>query len=288
MRFQGNSTVSSSARIGSNVRIGHHAIIHDHVEIGDNTVIAENCIIGEPGARSYHDPDYQNPPTYIGPGSLIRSGSIIYSDSSFGSGFTTGNMVSIRERSIFGKNCVVGTQSDIQGEVTFGDYCRLNSHVQIASKSIVGNFVFIYPFVVFTNDPHPPSDHLLSIRIGDYTQIAAGTVILPGVTVGRHNLIGANSLVNRNIGDFELHAGSPARKVCDLKYVLSRKSNGPHYPWPYHYDKGLPWEGRNFDEWLESPEGRYYAGCPTGDPEEAAEYASAGELLTDNPHTTKS
>lgn len=260
LRFEGPFCVSESAKIGRNVRIGRNTIIHDHVEIGDDSVICENCIIGEPGARSYFEDDYRNPPTVIGPGSLIRSGSVIYSGSTFGEGFRSGNLVSIREQTTFGKHCVVGSQSDIQGDVRFGDYCRLNSHVQVASKCVFGNFVFIYPFVVFTNDPHPPSNYLEGVTVGDFTQVAASTVILPGIRIGSHNLIGANSLVKNHIGDFELHMGNPAKKICSLNFMFSKEHQGPHYPWPYHYDKGLPWEGRNFDEWLQSPEGRLYQG----------------------------
>lgn len=259
MRFQGNYTVSESAKIGRNVSIGQNTIIHDNVEIGDNSIICENCIIGEPTFDSYYNENYVNPKTIIGPNSLIRSGTIIYADSIFGEGFKTGNLVSIREKTVFGKRCIVGTQSDVQGDVVFGDYCRLNSHVQIASKYVFGNFVFIYPFVVFTNDPHPPSNVLVGSSVGDFTQIAAGAVILPGVNIGRHSLIGANSLVGKTVGDFELHAGNPAVKVCKVNYIWSKENKRPHYPWPYNFDRELPWEGKDFDEWLKSEEGQKYA-----------------------------
>ena len=258
MRFKRHYTISDSAVIGRNVRIARNAIIHANVEIGDNSVICENCIIGEPGNESYHNDAYVNPKTLIGANSLIRSGSIIYSDSIFGEYFTTGNMVSIREKSVFGKNCVVGTQSDIQGDVVFGDYCRLNSHVQISSKCEFGNFIFIYPFVIFTNDPHPPSNHLIGSKVKDFSQIAAGSIILPGITIGKHSLIGANSLVNKNVGDYELHAGNPAVKICKTNYIWSKENKCPHYPWPYNFDRGMPWEGMGFDEWLKTDEGQRY------------------------------
>lgn len=258
LRFNKNFYLSESANIGENVKIGRNSIIHDNVIIGDNCTICENCIIGEPGVESYVNEGYQNPPTIIGSNSLIRSGSIIYSDSEFGEGFKTGNMVSIREKTFFGKKCIVGTQSDIQGDVTFGDYCRLNSHVQVASKCKFGNFIFIYPFVVFTNDPYPPSNELLGVTVGDFTQIAAAAVILPGVTIGMHSLVGANSLINKNVGDFELHSGNPAAKICSLNFIFSKQKGGPHYPWPYSYEKGLPWEGIGFDEWVQSEEGKTY------------------------------
>jgi len=259
MRFKdAKYLVSETAKIGRNVRIGHNAIIHDNVEIGDNTVICENTIIGEPLLDSYHNEEYVNPKTIIGPNSLIRSGSVIYAGCEFGENFRTGNLVSIRENSIFGKNCIVGSMSDVQGDVVFGDYCRLNSHVQICSKCVFGNFVFIYPFVVFTNDPHPPSLHLEGATVGSFTQIAAGTVILPGIHIGKNCLVGANSLVKRNVEDFELHVGNPAEKVGAVNFIWSKTNKRAHYPWPYNYDRGMPWEGVNFDEWKTSDLGKYY------------------------------
>ncbi|NEU10008.1 N-acetyltransferase [Flavihumibacter sp. R14] len=257
-RFQGKFSVSKSARIGNNVRIGQNAFIHDNVVIGDNSIICENCIIGEPSDDSYNNENYENPQTLIGANSLVRSGSILYAGSQFGEYFQTGNMVSIRENTVFGKRCVVGTLSDIQGNAVFGDYCRLNSHVQVSAKCIFGNFVFIYPFVVFANDPHPPSNYLVGVSVGDFSQIAAASVILPGVKIGKQSLVGANSVINKNVGDFELHSGNPGVKICNLNFILSKEKSGSHYPWPYNYDKGLPWEKQNFDEWAVSKEGRLY------------------------------
>lgn len=259
MRFNRSNTISKSAIIGVKVQIGRNTIIHDNVEIMNNTIIGDNCIIGEPGNQSYNDDNHINPKTVIGSNSLIRSGSIIYSGSLFGEYFTTGNMVSIREKSIFGNHCSVGTFSDVQGAVTFGDYCRLNSHVQIASKCMFGSFVFIYPMVVFTNDPLPPSNHLTGSTVGNFSQIAAGSIILPGLTIGKHCLIGAQSLINKSVPDYEFHAGNPAVRIGKVNHIWSKENKRPHYPWPYNFEKNLPWSGIGFDEWTKTEEGRIYA-----------------------------
>lgn len=258
MRFKSNYLISDSAVIGENVKIGHNAIIHDNVIIGDNSIICENCIIGEPSADSYWNVNYVNPKTFIGSNSLIRSGSIIYADSIFGDFFTTGNMVSIREKSVFGKKCVVGTLSDIQGDVKFGDYCRLNSHVQIASKCTFGHFVFIYPMAVFTNDLLPPSNNLIGSSVGNFSQIATGAIILPGLTIGKHCLIGAKSLITKNVQDYDFFTGNPAVRVGKVTHIWSKENKKPHYPWPYNFDRNLPWSLMGFDEWIKTEEGVIY------------------------------
>lgn len=254
-----NYRVSKSAIIGENVKIGVNTIIHDNVEIKDNTIVSENCIIGEPNAEFYINDNYVNPKTIIGSNSLIRSGSIIYAGSTFGDNFITGNMVSIREGSVFGNHCIVGTFSDIQGDVIFGDYCRLNSHVQIASKCNFGSFVFIYPMVVFTNDPLPPSNALIGSTVDNFSQIAAGSIILPSLSIGKHCLIGANSLLNKNVLDFEFYAGNPAVRIGKTTHIWSKENKRPHYPWPYNFERNLPWGGMGFDEWTKTDEGRKYA-----------------------------
>jgi acetyltransferase-like isoleucine patch superfamily enzyme len=246
--------ISSTAHIGSNVRIGDNTTIYDNVSIGDDCVIANDCVIGEPLSDYYTDSQYMNPRTVIGKGSMIRSHSILYAGSSFGDGFSTGHRVTIRENSAFGKNCRVGTLSDVQGNVEFGQNCWLHSNVHVGQQSKVGNFVMIYPYVVLTNDPTPPSNTLLGVSIGDFSQIAVSSVLLPGVHVGKHALVGASSVVGMDVDDYALVVGSPAKKVKDVREIKSRETGESHYPWPYRFERGMPWEGQGFDQWLEENE----------------------------------
>ena len=250
MKFNNrNVFISDKAIIGKNVRIGDNTTIYDNVTIGDNSIIANDCVIGEPTNNYYFESDYQNPETRIGRNSFIRSHSIIYADSIFGDFFSTGHRVTIREKSKFGNNCRVGTLCDIQGHVTFGQYCWLHSNVHIGQDSKIGNFVFIYPYVVLTNDPHPPSNICNGPEIGDFSQIAVGSVILPGIKIGKHCLIGAQSLVGKNVDDYQLVAGNPAKLIKDVRELVSRESGKSHYPWPSNFQRGMPWENIGFDKW---------------------------------------
>ncbi len=252
MKFNNiNVFVSDKARIGKNVKIGDNTIIYDNVFIGDNTVIANNCVIGEPLNSYYSDlENYINPETIIGNDSLIRSHAIIYAGSTFGKGFSCGHRVTIRENSLFGDYCRLGTLCDIQGYVTFGDYCWLHSNVHIGQQSTIGNFVFIYPYVVFTNDPTPPSNICKGPTVGDFSQIAVFSVILPAVKIGKHCLIGAGSVVGKDVDDNQLVLGSPAKAVKNVNEIKSRETGEPHYPWPNRFDRGMPWQGKSFEEWF--------------------------------------
>lgn len=247
-----NIQISPTAKIGLNVQVGDNTIIYDNVVIGDNTIIANNCVIGEPLNAYYNSQhNYSNPETIIGENSLIRSHTIIYAGCSIGDYFQTGHRVAIREYSVFGNNCSVGTNSDIQGYCTIGKYCRFHSFVNIGQKSEIGDYVFIYPFVVLTNDPTPPSEDLIGVKIGDYTQLAAGCILLPGSSIGQHSLVSANSTVGGSFDNDSFISGNPAKKIGTLsKMPFFNQKGKRHYPWPYNFNRGMPWAEIGYDEWI--------------------------------------
>jgi acetyltransferase-like isoleucine patch superfamily enzyme len=250
MKFNNrNVYISPSAVLGKNVKIGDNASIYDNVTIGDNTIISNDCVIGEPLSEYYTDDAYKNPETIIGSDSLVRSHAIIYAGSAIGESFSCGHRVTIREYSIIGKHCRIGTVSDLQGHLQIGDYCWLHSNVHIGQQSKIGNFVFIYPYVVFTNDPTPPSNICIGPTVGDYSQVAVFSVLLPGVKIGTHCLIGAGSVVGKDVPDFQLALGSPAKNVKDVREIKSRETGASHYPWAYRFDRGMPWQNKDFDAW---------------------------------------
>lgn len=103
----------------------------------------------------------------------------------------------IREKTKMGDHCSVGTLSDIQGHATFGDYCRLHSNAHVCQGTKIGNFVYIYPYVVFTNDPTPPSNVYKGVTVGDYSIISTGSIIMPGIKIGENCLVGAGCVVTK-------------------------------------------------------------------------------------------
>lgn len=227
--------VSPKAEIGENVNIGPFSIIHANSIIGNDSSIDGFCEIGYPTAKS------DGSPLIIGSGSMIRSHSVFYEGSKFGDKLITGHRVTVREGTVAGQNLQIGTLSDIQGNCTIGDYVRFHSNVHIGQLSKVGNFVWIFPYVVLTNDPHPPSEYLVGATIEDYVAIATMSVILPGVNVGEGALIGAHALVNRNVAQHVVVSGSPAQVVCEASKIKMKDGSGRSaYPWTNHFHRGYP------------------------------------------------
>lgn len=232
-----SAIVSNKAKIGQNVKIGQFTTIYDNVEIEDDTIIEGYCEIGLSNQLS-------NCKTlYIGKGSHIRSHSIFYEGSSFGEKLITGHRVTVREKTIAGKNLQIGTLSDIQGHCTIGNYVRMHSNVHIGQKSIIGDFIWIFPYVVLTNDPHPPSEVTQGVEVEDFAVISTMSVILPGIKVSKGCLIGANSLLSTKTEENMLYSGNPAKKVClASKIRLKDGTRKSAYPWIKHFHRGYPKE----------------------------------------------
>lgn len=253
MKFNNkNISIGLNVEIGKNVKIGDNTIIYDNVSIGDNTIIANNCVLGEPLQDYYFNSKYVSPETIIGAESLIRSHTIIYAGSELGHNLSTGHRVTIREYTNTGHHCMFGTNTDIQGYCKIGNYNRFHSYVNVGQKSVTGDYVFIYPFVVLTNDPTPPSDQLVGVEIGDYTQITTSSIILPGTIIGRDCLVAANSTVSGKYSDDRFIAGCPASDRGQLSKMPFYNTNGQrHYPWPERFKRGMPWAEMGFHSWLE-------------------------------------
>jgi len=249
--------IDPSARIGRNVEIGQSVtigcdcVIYDNVRIGDNTVIGPYCILGEPTMAFYRDASYDNAPLSIGPNSLLRAGTVLYAGSVFGEGFQTGGRVSIREGTKFGRHCRVGTLGDIQGLCEVGDYCSFHSNVHIGQLSSIGNFVWIFPYVVLTNDPNPPVGPMVGVRIDDFAAVATMSVILPGVHIGSDALVGAHALVRKDVPAEAVVVGNPARQIGTIHDIKGRPDGQAVYPWREHFDRGMPWEGIGYQAWNE-------------------------------------
>jgi len=243
--------IGDDVSLGDRVTVGPHAIIYDNVVIGDDSIVGPGVTLGEPMSDVYSQAsDYSNPPLVIGRNSIIRSGSIIYAGSSFGPRLETGHRVTIRERTTAGTNFRAGTLSDIQGHCEFGEFVRLHSNVHIGQKSSIGNYVWIFPYVVLTNDPHPPSSCMVGCTVDEFAVIATMSVILPGVRVGRDALVGAGSIVVDDVGERDVVVGNPAKRVASVEEIKSKEDASDVYPWRYHFDRGMPWEGVDYEEWL--------------------------------------
>ena len=229
------SYVSPQAKLGTDVEIGPFSIIHGNVIIGDRVKVGAYCELGISTTLG------DGSPLVIGDDSLIRSHSVFYESSSLGAKLITGHHITVRENTKAGDAFQIGTLCEIQGDCEVGNYVRFQSNVFVGKKTKIGNYVWVLPYVVLTNDPTPPSNQLIGCVIEDFASLSAASVILPGVTIGRHSLVAASACVTRDVPPHKVVAGVPARIVGETKSIIRRDGSGePAYPWTKHFHRGYP------------------------------------------------
>lgn len=119
-----------------------------------------------------------------------------------------------------GNNCNICAHTLIENDVVIGNNVTIKSGVYIWDGVRIGNNVFIGPSVTFTNDKNPRSkiypDSFQKIRIHDHASIGANATLLPGVTIGKGAMIGAGSVVTKDVPPYAVVVGNPARII---KYI---------------------------------------------------------------------
>ncbi len=241
--------IADTVVIEDNVYIDYNCIIRDNVVIKAGTTIGANCILGEYTADWYNNHSVSLEPLTIGKNSVIRSGSIIYCGSTIGDNFQTGHQVTIREKTTIGNNVSVGTLSDIQGNCEIGSYVRLHSNVHIGQLSKVDSFTWIFPYVVLTNDPTPPSNHFVGVHVKSFAVIATGALVMPGIEIGQDSLVAAGAIVTKNVADYALVVGNPGKQISDVRKIKSHIIDESVYPWRNHFENYMPWANQGFEKW---------------------------------------
>jgi acetyltransferase-like isoleucine patch superfamily enzyme len=197
--------------------------LYNNVLLGAGTVIEDFSIVGTP-PRGKQDGEL---PTTIGDDSVIRSHTVIYAGNIIGAHFQTGNKVNIRESNRIGNNVSIGTLSVIEHHVEIADNVRIHTQVFIPEYSVLEEGCWIGPNVVFTNAKYPVSPGVKDSLVGPIIRkgaiIGANVTLLPGVTVGERALIGAGSVVVRDVPAGAVVVGNPARvtrQISELPYDL--------------------------------------------------------------------
>jgi acetyltransferase-like isoleucine patch superfamily enzyme len=192
------------------------AKIHPNVRLGKNVIIEDFCIIGCPPSRSGEE-DME---TVIGDDSIIRSFTVIYAGNKIGSHFQTGNKANIREFNQIGDHVSIGTLSVIEHHVLIESNVRIHTQVFVPEYSILKSHCWIGPNAVLTNAMYPAApdtkNNLKGPVLEEYCRIGANSTILPGVVIGANSLIGAGSVVTKNVEPNSVYAGVPAKYLKSI------------------------------------------------------------------------
>lgn len=232
--------------IESNTVLEDFVTVYPGVYISENSRVGAYTILGHPSKAELVGGDntgqservreqlVAQPETVIGPRAIIRSHSVIYTHVQVGSSFNTGHSIMIREHTRIGNDCVFGTHASTDGYCRIGPMCHIGQYAQLSQAARIGRGVFIGGHTVFSDNNRAIRDveeDLFGATIEDYVRIGLSCVILPTVHINAHSMIGAGSVVTRDIGEKTLAYGNPARLARELtvdeiqRYVISVESS---------------------------------------------------------------
>lgn len=203
-------------------------LIYGPSKIGVNTFIGDHVIIGHPSPDEL-DSFQKNPNeitgAIIGKDCTLRAHGIIYSGTRLGDKIRTGHFYMVREDTTIGDGTLIGTNVTIDNKCIIGRNVSIQTGVYIPTGTVIEDNVFLAPNVCLTNDKRPAMLKEWSCEpshIKECATIAANSTILPGLIIGKGALVAAGAVVTKDVPDFKIVCGVPARVVGDVRDMVKK------------------------------------------------------------------
>jgi UDP-2-acetamido-3-amino-2,3-dideoxy-glucuronate N-acetyltransferase len=163
-----------------------------------------------------------------------HSSSIVDEGCQIGEGTKIWHFSHVMPSCIIGKNCNIGQNVVISPEVVLGNNVKIQNNVSIYTGVTCGDDVFLGPSMVFTNVINPRSavnrkNEYAKTHVGNGASIGANATIVCGHDIGAFAFIGAGAVVTKNVPDFALVVGNPAKQtgwMSEFGHKLKFDSNG--------------------------------------------------------------
>ncbi len=150
----------------------------------------------------------------------INEYAVVDDNVEIGEGTKIWHFTHIQSGAKIGKKCVFGQNVNVGNNVIIGDYCKVQNNVSIYEGVTLEDYVFCGPSMVFTNIldpkckyPQVGAQFYIKTLVKEGASIGANATIVCGHTLGKHCMIGAGSVVTKDVPDYALVVGNPGRVV---------------------------------------------------------------------------
>lgn len=214
--------VGAGVSIGTGCKIGNFVVIHDDTVIHDNVTIGDNTVVGKSpmkAAISTLKPK-KLPPAEIGDRCMVGSCVAVYRGSKLGEGVLVADLASVREDVEVGDFTIIGRGVAVENDTRIGRYVKIETNAYVTAHTVVEDRCFIAPMVTMTNDNFlGRTEERFKYTKGPHlkkgARVGANATLMPGVVLGEDAVVGAGSLVKRDVPPRKVVAGVPAGLVKD-------------------------------------------------------------------------
>ncbi len=144
----------------------------------------------------------------------VHPTAVVEKTARIGEGTKVWHFAHVREKAEIGRECVLGHSVYVGRGVKIGNHVKLENRANVYQGVTIEDNVFVGPHVTFTNDPYPRSLstdwRVVPTLVKQGASVGAGAVILCGVTIGEHAMIGAGSIITKDVPPQALMCGNPA------------------------------------------------------------------------------
>jgi len=149
---------------------------------------------------------------------FVHESSFVDKPCKIGSGTKIWHFSHIMKNSKIGKNCNIGQNVVVSPDVTIGNNVKIQNNVSIYTGVVCEDDVFLGPSMVFTNVINPRSsvvrrDEYMSTVVKKGASIGANSTVVCGNNIGKYSFVGAGAVVTKNVPDYALVVGNPARQI---------------------------------------------------------------------------
>ena len=156
----------------------------------------------------------EKPEFYVNPHAVVDDNVVI------GEGTKIWHFSHVQSGAKIGKNCILGQNVNVGNNVSIGNYCKIQNNVSVYEGVTLEDYVFCGPSMVFTNIldpkckyPQVGASFYVKTLVKEGASIGANATVVCGNTLGKHCLVGAGAVVTKDVPDYGLVVGTPAKLI---------------------------------------------------------------------------